>query len=64
MPLGPSLRRQASVCARLADECDDEYFAQRLKQMASDSKAQADEAEGPPSERLHNRYMADLLSVC
>ena len=45
MFLGPNLRHQAGVCVCLADECQDEYLAERLKQMASNLKAKADEIE-------------------
>jgi hypothetical protein len=35
------LRRQARVCARLAEECDDERLAERLRLMAADLAAKA-----------------------
>lgn len=31
-----NLRRQARVCAQLAEDCDDPYLAERLMLMASD----------------------------
>ena len=36
MLLPMDFRRQARVCARLAEECDDRCLAERLKTMASD----------------------------
>lgn len=49
------LRRQARVCARLAEECDDPYLAERLRLMAVDLIAKADELEELPSERLRRQ---------
>jgi hypothetical protein len=46
------LRRQARVCARLAEDCEDERLAERLKQMAADLAAKADDVEELPAERL------------
>jgi hypothetical protein len=46
-----SFRRQARVCARLAEEFDDQHLAERLKKMASDLLAKADSLEELPSER-------------
>ena len=45
-------RRQARVCARLAEECDDLRLAERLRRMASDLLAKADDFEEPPSARI------------
>ena len=42
--------RQAHVCARLADDCDDPRLAERLRAMASDLLAKADDFEESPSE--------------
>jgi len=39
--LAVDLRRQARVCARLADECEDKHLAERLKAMARDLIAKA-----------------------
>jgi hypothetical protein len=39
------LRRQASVCAQLAEDCDYPYLAERLRLMASDLAAKADELD-------------------
>jgi hypothetical protein len=49
------LRRQASVCARLAEDSDDLHLAERLKLMAADLAGKAAELEGfdiLPGERL------------
>jgi hypothetical protein len=43
--LAIDLRRQARVCVRLADECDDRYLAERLRAMACDLIAKADDLE-------------------
>jgi hypothetical protein len=51
----PDLRRQARVCARLAEECDDPYLAKRLKLMGVDLLAKADELQELPSERLRRQ---------
>ena len=50
-----SLRRQAGVCAKLAEECVDAHLADRLRTMAFDLIAKADECQELPSERLRNR---------
>ena len=52
MLLGVDFRRQARVCARLAEDCDDRRLAERLKSMASDLLAKADDFEALPSERV------------
>ncbi len=62
MIFGHVLRRQAQVCARLAEECEDRHLAERLKLMASDLIAKADEVEELP--RVSNRYVSDLLRLC
>ena len=36
-------RRQARVCIRLAEECEDQYLAERLRLMAVDLAAKAEE---------------------
>jgi hypothetical protein len=51
MLLPRDFRRQARVCARLAEECDDRCLAERLKVMASDLLAKAGDIEELPSER-------------
>jgi len=52
MLLAVDFRRQARVCARLAEDCDDERLAERLKTMASDLLAKADDFEELPSQRV------------
>jgi hypothetical protein len=47
MLLAMDFRRQARVCARLAEECDDLRLAERLRRMASDLLAKADDFEEP-----------------
>ncbi len=42
---GVDFRRQARVCARLAENCDDQCLAERLRIMASDLLAKADDFE-------------------
>jgi hypothetical protein len=44
-------RRQARVCARLAEDCEDQHLAERLKLMAADLDAKADEVEDSPTKR-------------
>jgi len=51
MLLAVDFRRQARVCARLAEDCDDRRLADRLKAMARDLLAKADDFEELPSER-------------
>jgi hypothetical protein len=41
-------RRQARVCARLAEDCDDQHLAERLRLMAANLVAKADEIEELP----------------
>ncbi len=60
MVLGCHLRRQALVCARLADDCEDKYLADRLKAMAADLVAKADEFEELPSERQRSKREGNL----
>ena len=58
-----SLRRQARVCAKLAEDCDDRLLADRLRTMAYDLVAKADEYEELPSERLRNATIRKLLAA-
>ena len=46
-----NFRRQAGVCARLAEDCEDRHLAERLKAMASDLLAKAEILEELPGER-------------
>jgi len=54
-------RRQARVCARLAEDCDDQHLAERLRHMAANLAAKADEVEELPTERL--RRFKPLLAA-
>jgi len=47
-------RRQARVCARLAEDCEDQNLAERLRLMAADLAAKADEVEELNTERLRH----------
>ena len=49
MILAGDWRRQARVCARLAEACDDQQLAERLRLMAANLVAKADEIEDPPT---------------
>ena len=61
MLLGVDLRRQARVCARLAEECDDRHLSERLKTMASNLLAKADHFEELSSERARYQDQDRLL---
>lgn len=54
-------RQQARVCARLAEDCDDQHLAERLRLMAANLAAKADEIEELPTERL--RRVKPLLAA-
>ena len=54
-------RRQARVCARLAEDCEDQHLAERLRLMAASLAAKADEVEELPTERL--RRIKPLLAA-
>ena len=58
-----SLRRQARVCAKLAEECEDPHLVDRFKTMAYDLIAKADECQELPSERLRNTASNKLLAA-
>ena len=47
-------RRQARVCARLAEDCEDQHLGERLRLMAADLDAKANEVEDVPAERLRH----------
>jgi hypothetical protein len=47
-------RRQARVCARLAEDCEDQHLAERLRLMAADLDAKADEVEELPTKWLRD----------
>jgi hypothetical protein len=50
-----ALRRQARVCARLAEECDDRHLAERFGIMALDLIAMADEFEELPARSVQTK---------
>ena len=52
MLLPMDFRRQARVCSRLAEDCDDRHLAERLEAMALDLLAKAGDIEELPSERV------------
>ena len=52
---GVDLRRQARLCVRLAEECDDQRLAERLKAMAADLLAKAEDLEELPNERMRDQ---------
>ena len=52
MVLAMDFRRQALVCARLAEDCDDWRLADRLRAMSADLLSKADACEELPSERV------------
>jgi hypothetical protein len=54
-------RRQARVCARLAEDCEDQHLAERLRLMAANLAAKADELEELPTER--ERRLRSLLAA-
>jgi hypothetical protein len=57
------LRCQASVCERLAEDCDHPHLAERLKAMALDLIAKADELEELPSERQRREVGGNRLAA-
>ena len=61
MLLAQDFRRQAHVCARLADDCDDPRLAKRLRAMASDLVAKAEESGDDPRQPLRARSDDDML---
>jgi hypothetical protein len=56
MLLAVDFGRRARVCARLAEDCDDKRLAERLKTMASDLLANADDFEELPSQQDEKRF--------
>jgi hypothetical protein len=45
MLLAMDFRRQARVCARLAEDCEDSHLADRFRSMAADLLAKAEDLE-------------------
>jgi hypothetical protein len=54
MVLAINFRRQAQVCARLAEDCGDERLAERFRKMGTDLLAKADDFEELPAERARH----------
>jgi len=48
MVLAMDFQRQALVCARLAEDCDDQRLADRFRKMAADLLSKADDFEELP----------------
>ena len=63
MLLAMDFRRQARVCARLAQECDDRRLAERLRRMASDLLAKADDSRRPRQSRRSQKARVILGDV-
>jgi hypothetical protein len=51
MVLAMDFRRQALVCARLAEDSDDRRLADRFRKMAADLLSKADDFEELPDAR-------------
>ena len=51
MVLAMDFRRQAQVCVRLAEDCEDRRLAERFRKMAADLLAKADDFEELQSTR-------------
>jgi hypothetical protein len=56
MLLAMDFRRQAQVCARLAEDCSDWFLAERFRNMATDLLAKADDFEELPNERVRHQF--------
>jgi len=66
MVFDADLRRQAQVCARLAEDCEDPYLAERLRLMAADLADKADELEeleDLPGERRRSKAVRRRLAA-
>jgi hypothetical protein len=63
MPYAEFLRRQADNCLRIARACFDLTSAERMRLLAGELRAMADEIESDneasPSLISHNRYFSD-----
>jgi hypothetical protein len=51
-------RRQARVCARLAEESDDPHLADRFRRMAADLSAKAEDFEELQASRFRRKALA------
>ena len=61
MVLAIALRRQARVCIRLAEDFDDQHLAERLRAMAANLVAKADDIEELPGDCL--RQLDPLMAA-
>ncbi len=61
MIYGLDFRRQARVCARLAEDCDDRHLANRLKTMAADLVAKAEDFEELSSGRDRHQSQSHFV---
>jgi hypothetical protein len=61
MVLALDFRRQARVCARLAEDCDDLRLADRLRRMARDLLAKADDFEELPGDQPKREKQSRFL---
>jgi hypothetical protein len=59
----PDFRRQAAVCARLAEECNDTHLAKRFKLMGEDLLAKAEVIQELPGERLRRETCRSRLAA-
>ena len=55
MVLAMDFRRQAQVCARLAEDCEDQRLAERFRKMATNLLTKADACDELPSERVRHK---------
>jgi hypothetical protein len=60
MVLAMDFRRQAQVCSKLAEDCQDQRLAERFRKMATDLLAKADDFEELPSERVRQQEKSRL----
>jgi hypothetical protein len=58
MLLAMDFRRQARVCVRLAEECDDPHLAGRFRSMAADLVTKAEDLEDVPALRSRREKLA------
>jgi hypothetical protein len=57
-------RRQARVCARLAEDCEDQHLAERLRSMAANLAAKADDIDELPSELIRRHDERHSRPLC
>ena len=61
MLLSMDFRRQARVCARLAEECEDPHLAARFRSMAVGLTAKAEDFEDLQGSRFAGYRLAGVL---